>query len=42
MVLLKSRSKDFPGVPVVENPPAKAEDIGLVPGAGRSHMLHGN
>ena len=42
MVLLKSLSKDFPGAPVVKNPPAKAEDIGLIPSPGRSHMLHGN
>ena len=42
MVLLKSFSKDFLGTPVVKNPPAKAEDIGLIPGPGRSHMLHGN
>ena len=28
----------FPGGAVVKNPPAKAEDMGSVPGLGRSHM----
>ena len=30
---------DFPGSPVVKNPPASARDKGLIPGPGRSHML---
>jgi len=30
---------DFSGGTVVENPPAKAEDTGSVPGSGRSNML---
>ena len=33
---------DFPGGPVVKNLPAKAADLGLIPGPGRSHMLWGN
>ena len=32
----------FPGGPVVKNPPASARDVGLIPAAGRSHMLKGN
>ena len=27
---------DFPGVSVVNNLPANAEDVGLIPGSGRS------
>ena len=27
---------------MVKNPPAKAGDIGLIPGPGRFHMLWGN
>ena len=30
---------DLPGGPVVENLPANAEDSGLIPGPGRSHVL---
>ena len=33
---------DFPGGPVVKNPPANAGDIGLIPGLGGSHMPRGN
>ena len=29
---------DFPGGAVVKNSPANAEDMGLIPGPGRSHM----
>ena len=29
---------DFPGSPVVKNPPANAGDMGLIPDLGRSHM----
>ena len=32
-------NEDFPGSPVVKNPPASARDIGSIPGSGRSHML---
>ena len=30
---------DFPGGSVVKNPPANAEDFGLIPDPGGSHML---
>ena len=30
--------QDFPGGPVVKNPPANAGDTGSVPGLGGSHM----
>ena len=33
---------DFPGDPVVENPPASAEDMGSIPDWGRSRMPRGN
>ena len=33
---------DFPGGPVVKNPPANAVDTGSIPGLGRSHMPRGN
>ena len=29
---------DFPGGPVVKNPPANVGDEGLTPGPGRSHI----
>ena len=29
--------QDFPGVPMAKNPPANAEDVGLIPGLGRFH-----
>ena len=29
---------DFPGGPVVENPPCNAGDMGSIPSPGRSHM----
>ena len=32
----------FPGGAVVKNPPASAEDTGLSPGPGRSHMPRSN
>ena len=35
----RNPSLDFPGGPVVKNPPAKAEDMGSIPAPGRSHML---
>ena len=34
-------SWDFPGGPVVKNPPASAGDTGSIPGPGRSHMSMG-
>ena len=33
---------DFPGGPVVKNPPANAEGAGLIFGPGRFHMPQGN
>ena len=39
---LKYCIRDFPGGPVVKNPPANAGDTGLIPGSGRSHMLWSN
>ena len=30
--------RDFPGNPVVKNPPANARDTGLIFGQGRSHV----
>ena len=30
--------RGFPGSAVVKNPPANAEDTGLSPGPGRSHV----
>ena len=34
--------EDFPGGSGVKNPPAKAGDMGLIAGPGRSHMPQGN
>ena len=34
--------KDFPGGPVVKNPPANAGVMDSVPGLGRSHALQSN
>ena len=39
---LKILVLDFPGGPVVKNPPANAGDTGSNPGPGRSHMLQSN
>ena len=33
---------DFPGGPLVKNPPANAGDMGLTLGPGKSHMPQGN
>ena len=35
---LRKTTVDFPGGPVVKNPPANAGDRALVPGSGRFHM----
>ena len=35
---LKKIHEDFPGGPVVKNPPANARDTGSIPGPGRSSM----
>ena len=40
--ILRRRQEDFPGGPVVKNPPADTGDTGLIPDLGRSHMLRGN
>ena len=38
IVHLKVYAWDFAGGPVVKNLPANAEDMGLIPDSGRSHM----
>ena len=40
--LKKKVKENFPGGPLVKNPPANAGHIGLVPDPGRSHMLQSN
>ena len=40
--IYKYNSRDFPGGPVVNNPPTNAGDTGLNPGLGRFHMPWGN
>ena len=35
-------SRDFPGGPVVKNPPASPGNSSLIPSPGRSHMPQGN
>ena len=35
-------SLDFPGGPVIKNLPAKAGDMGSIPGLGRFHIPWGN
>ena len=34
----KNTNRDFPGGPVVKNPPVNTEDRGSVPSLGRSRM----
>ena len=34
--------RDFPGGTVAKNPPANAEDTGLIPSLGRSYMPQSN
>ena len=43
-ILIHNEKKvlDFPGGPVVKNPPANAGHMGLIPGPTRSHMLRSN
>ena len=41
-MVYKALLRDFPGGPVVKNLPANAEDPGLIPVLGRSHMPWGN
>ena len=38
----KIKIRDFPGGPVVKNPPANSGDMGPGPGLGRSNMLWGS
>ena len=40
--IYKRYIKDFPGGPVVKNPPANARDTGLIPGLRRFHTPWGN
>ena len=39
---IKNLLRDFPGGPVVKNPPANAGDTGFIPGPGRPHMPWNN
>ena len=36
--LVNNHREDFPGGPVVKNPPANAEDAGFIPGPARFHV----
>ena len=44
--MIKKKKKmtkwDFPGGPVVKNPPVNVGDTGSIPGPGRFHMPQGN
>ena len=40
--VLQVQTSDFPGGPVVKNPPTNARDVGSFPGPGRVHMPRGN
>ena len=40
--LILSYIWDFPSGPMVKNLSANPENMGLIPGLGRSHMLWGN
>ena len=43
IIYMISHSRDFPGSPVVKNPPSNAGDVGFIPGRGtKSHTLWGN
>ena len=42
VVEVQRQLQDFPGGPVVKNPPANASDTGLISGLGRVHMPWGN
>ena len=39
---VKRWEEDFPGGPVIGNLPARAGNMGLIPGPGRFHMLRSN
>ena len=38
----KRTAENFPGIPVVKNPPANAESTNLIPCLGGFHMPQGN
>ena len=40
--VLKNDREGFPGGTMVKNPPANAQDTGLSPGPGGSHMPRSN
>ena len=40
--MIKIHGSNFPGGPVVKNPPANTQNMGSIPGPGRFHMLWGN
>ena len=40
--MYKTNKCNFPGSPVVKNPPATVGDMGSIPGLGRSHKPWGN
>jgi len=42
LTLSVKEQQDFPGGPVVQNLPAKAGDMGLIHGLGKSHMPWAN
>ena len=39
---VKKILQDFPGGPVVKNPPASARDTGSIPGLGEFHLPQSN
>ena len=39
---LLKRKRDFPGGPVVKNPPANAGGTSSIPDLGKTHMLQSN
>ena len=41
-IVFKKQQLDFPGVPVVENPPTNAGDVRMTPGPRRSHIPRGS
>ena len=42
ITILNKVLKDFPGSPVVKNPPANSRDMGSVPGPGGFYRPQGN
>ena len=41
MLTFKNVLVGFPSGPAAKNPPASTEDVGVIPGLGRFHMLRG-